>query len=201
MYECVLNTEALKYQIWYNLNKLLATCGGAVYKGSQRILFIQVSIWHLFTEHGTTPNSVWYNPSPHLLRLERASSIYPILVFLWEISHFQRLTRDMPFFSWSQSHSQALGSISNSRKSSEHQSWQPNGRKQDSSCVLCHAVVKQCGWGQCPRSRCPLMGPPGPFSRRKWRQQGWVRRRISSGIFSFADIIGWDIPLLPINFG
>lgn len=60
MYECVLNTEALKYQIWYNLNKLLATCGGAVYKGSQRILFIQVSIWSFV--HGA-----WDHPKLSML--------------------------------------------------------------------------------------------------------------------------------------
>lgn len=39
MYERVLDTEVLKHQNWYNLNKLLAT------RSFQRILFIPVGFW------------------------------------------------------------------------------------------------------------------------------------------------------------
>lgn len=55
--------------------------------------------------------------------------------------------------------------------------------------------------GPVSQEQVPSQGPPEPFHRRKVKAADWVGRRTGSGIFSFADIIGWNVALLPINFG
>lgn len=64
MRECVQKMDALKHQIWYNLKKLLATCRGAVYRGSQRIFFIHVSIWSFVHRAGDHPELSMIQPTP-----------------------------------------------------------------------------------------------------------------------------------------
>lgn len=46
----------------------------------------------------------------------------------------------------------------------------------------------------------PLSGPPEPFSRLKAKAARLGGGATGSGVLSFADIIGWDVALLPINF-
>lgn len=120
-------------------------------------------------------------------------------VFCLEISQFHRLTQHLPLFLRSWNCFQAPGFIAYSRNSSEHQGCKPNGGEQVVSCAPC-GTVEHWGQGLCLPSGA-LSGDHQNLQQKEARVARRVGSRMGSGVLSFANIIGWNIALLPINFG
>lgn len=58
MCECMLNTEALEHQVWYNLTNFLPHAEAQSKRAPRESSSSKSVSGHLFVELGTTPNSI-----------------------------------------------------------------------------------------------------------------------------------------------
>lgn len=70
---CKCDTEALKHQSWYTvLTNSLPQAEAQPKRASREFSSSKSVSGQVTVEHGTTPNSVWYNQHQHLLMLSHS---------------------------------------------------------------------------------------------------------------------------------